>query len=278
MKVLKIDTSRLRNEEWFGIYAELIKLIPAYGAQTLGIADLLALLEPLHDKTDELLEIVRKSTYTEEMKEAGKERSSLFRGLYGVVKNSRKLPADADKAAAERLFVLLSSYRKTALDNSYAGESSAMFNLLQDLQRPYAADVTRLGLGKWVDNLEVIERKFSDFRDARDREQAAKPTEHLKRIRPQVDALYKNMIEVLYAKLVVDGLGGDVDISPEDLKTGPYEENVPEEQKGNVVYNFVVAWNVVVRRYRNLLAERAGRKAKGENPAEPDEGEQPVED
>jgi hypothetical protein len=278
MKVLKIDMKRLRNEEWFNIYSELTGLIPAYGAQTLGIADLLALLIPLHDKTDQLLEIVHKSTYTKELKEADKERGTLFKGFYGVVKNSLRLPADADKAAAERLFVLLSSYRKTAVGGSYAEESSAMFNLLQDLRRSYAADIALLGVGKWVQNLEVIEQKFTDFRDARDKEQAAKPTEHLKRIRPQVDALYKNMMDVLYARLVVDGLGGDVDFSPEDLKTGPYEENVPEELKGNVAYNFVVAWNFVVRRYRTMLAERAGRKVKEENPPEPGEGDQPVED
>ncbi|MDR2809881.1 MAG: hypothetical protein LBB84_04900 [Tannerellaceae bacterium] len=46
MKFYKFNTRLLRNEEWYGLYAELLALIPAYGALALGIADLLALFEP----------------------------------------------------------------------------------------------------------------------------------------------------------------------------------------------------------------------------------------
>jgi hypothetical protein len=261
---------RLRHEEWFGVYSELRGLVPVYGAAALGIADLFELMEPLHDKADLLLETVRKSTHTKGLKEADKERNSLFRGLYDVVKSSQKLSVEADRVAAERLFVLLSSYRKTALDGSYAEESFALFNLLQNLQGAYAADVTQLGLGKWVANLSAVEQKFTDYRAARDKEYAEKPTEHLKNIRPQVDALYKSMTDVIYAKLVAAGLGGDVEVSPDDLKTGPYEDSVPQEQRGNIPYNFVVAWNVVLKRYSNMLAARSGIK-ENENVPETDE-------
>jgi hypothetical protein len=276
MRILKIYLNRLRNEEWFGLYAELREMVPLYGASALGIAALIELLEPLHDKADQLLEITRKSTYTDLLKEADAERNAYFRSLYEVVKNSRKLPLAADKAAAERLFVLLAGYRKTAIDSGYAEESSAMYNLLQDLQNTHSADVTLLGLGKWVNNLSVAQQKFKDARTARDREYADKPTEHLTKIRRQVDELYKSITDILYAKLMTDGLGGDVDISPDDLKTGPYEDNVPQEQRGNIPYNFVVAWNVVLRRYHAMLTARISRKEKDKN-SDSNDDDAPVE-
>jgi hypothetical protein len=276
MRILKIYLNRLRNEEWFGLYAELRQLVSIYGADALGITTLMDLLEPLHDKTDYLLEITRKSTYTARLKEADKERNTYFRSLYGVVKNSRKLPLAADKTAAERLFILLAGYRKTAINSSYAEESSAMFNLLQDLQGAYSADITQLSLGKWVENLNIAEQKFRDTLAIRDKESADKPTEHLTKIRPKVDHLYKSISHILYAKLVGDGLGGNVDIHPNDLKTGIYEDSVPPEKRGNITYNFVVAWNVVLKRYRTTLAARINRKGKDKDP-EMNDDDMPIE-
>ncbi|MDR1557623.1 MAG: hypothetical protein LBS88_11455, partial [Tannerellaceae bacterium] len=34
------------------------------------------------------------------------------------------------------------------------------------------------------------------------------------------------------------------------------------ELHGNIPYNFVVSWNEEVKKYRNLLAQRAGRHSK----------------
>jgi hypothetical protein len=39
-----------------------------------------------------------------------------------------------------------------------------------------------------------------------------------------------------------------------------------------VPYNFVIAWNVVLKRYRTMLAARAGRKEKDKNPEMDDDG------
>jgi hypothetical protein len=272
MRILKIYLKNLRNEEWFGLYAELRELVPLYGANALGITALFDLLEPLHDKADRLLERARKSTHTDRLKEAKRERNVYFRSLYGVVKKSRNLPLAADKAAAERLYVLLAGYRKAIINSSYAEESSAIFNLLQDLQNTCPADITLLGLGKWVENLGAAQQKFKDILTARNKEYADKPTEHLTKIRPRVDELYKSITQILYAQLVAEGLGGNVDINPDDLKTGPYEDNVPPEKRGNIPYNFVIAWNVVLKRYRTMLAARAGRKEKDKNPEMDDDG------
>ncbi|MDR2118261.1 MAG: DUF6261 family protein [Tannerellaceae bacterium] len=276
MRIGSIDLLRLRNEEWYGIFVEFIVLVLRFGADKLKIAELFALFVPLHEKSDKLLEVIHKSEHTAKMKEADKKRNSFFRGLYDVVKTSRKLEAAADRDAAERLYILLSTYRKTAIDGSYSEESSAIYNLLQDLNGKYAADITLLGLGKWVANLSAAEQTFRSLWDERLQESADKPKEQLKAVRKQADALYRSMADVLYAKLMADGLGGDVVVDPDDLKTGPYEDSVPEDQRGNVVYNFVIIWNEVIKKYHNTLAIRAGQHANKEK--DPDgESDQPQE-
>jgi hypothetical protein len=277
MRIIKIKLTHLHVEEWFRLLCDLLELIPLYGASKLGIAKLLALLIPLRERADKLLVILRKSVHTEEMKNADKERDTSFRGLYNVVKAYRHLPLAADKETAKQLFVLLSGYRKLVLNSGYAEESAALYNLLQDLKGKYAPDVSQLGLGQWVANLEAAEQKFLAFRSERTKEDIEKPVEHLDGIRKEVDALYRSITEVLYAQLVADGLGGDVAVDPDSLRTGIYEDDIPPEQTGNVVYNFVIAWNQILKRYNAQLAAREGRRAK-EKETEDDEPDEPMED
>jgi hypothetical protein len=82
----------------------------------------------------------------------------------------------------------------------------------------------------------------------------------------------------IYAQLLADGLGGDVDIDPEDFKDGAYESTVPSEKRGNIVYNFVVAWNIILKKYATMLAARAGRRAKAKDQTTEDEPETPMEE
>jgi hypothetical protein len=239
---------------------------------------LFALLIVLYDKADGLLEILAKSAHTEKIQKADNDRNAVYRGLYDVVKASRRLLAVASKDAAERLFILLSTYRKKIVRSSYAEASSAIYNLLQDLQGTFAADITLLGFGKWVTDMEAAEENFQTLYEQRTQESVDKPKEHLRDVRKQVDAYYRSISEILYARLLADGLGDDVVVDPNDLKTGPYEDGTPEEEKGNITYNFVLAWNEVLKKYHTMLAARAGRKGKEKDPELEDDSDQPKED
>ena len=280
MDIDRLNLAHLHNEEWFGVYVDLFAEVPKYGAANLGIAELLARLLPLYQTADKLLLTLQKSSYTEKIVQADKDRDSAFRSLTDAVKAALGLPLEADRDAAYRLQILLASYRKSVLDSSYAEESNALYNLLEDLGRKYAADVTLLALGKWVNSLRAAEEKFQTFRSERTQEDVGKPVEELRKVRRQMDALYHSIVGVLHARLMADGLGGDVAIDPESLKDGVYESNIPSEQRGNIVYNFVIAWNRILKKYENLLATRAGRRAKEkekEQEQQPDEPAEPAE-
>jgi hypothetical protein len=275
MQIHKLTLDHLHNEEWFNLFGDFNELVPKYGANTLGIQPLVDLIEPLYYKADKVLMLTRKSSYTQKMKVADSERNKIFRGLYKVIEASLAMPDATKKDAAERLIIVATEYRKSALQGSYAEESSALFNFLQDMEGKYAADVTALQLSTWVDGLKAVEQKFLEHREQRTREEIDKPKDKMKPIRKQVDAFYYAITEILYAKLLADGLGGDVSVDPDDLRTGLYDSALPMEKRGNIAYNFVVAWNVVLKKYADMLAAREGRRKKGKNPEDPGKPEEP---
>ncbi|MDR3142931.1 MAG: DUF6261 family protein [Tannerellaceae bacterium] len=267
MKVIRIALNHLHNEEWFEFVTKFQELVERFGRDTIGIKDLYKLFTPLCLKVDALLVVLRKSVYTKEMEEADKERDDLFRGFFGVTKGMQRQPTAAKQEAAERLYNLLEGYRKAILDANYEAESAAIHNLLQDLTESYKADVTLLALTDWVTAIDQAERHFLTFDAKRTEESVAKPKENLKLFRRKADVLYNAITNVLDARLLADGLGGDVVVDPSDLDDEIHfeDEEGSHEFHGNVVYNFVIAWNETVKRYRNILSQRAGRRAAKDN-------------
>ena len=147
MKFIRINLKNLHNEEWFTLHIIFRDLILKYGAETLDILDLFNLLKVLLVKADLQMVILRKSVYTAEMEKAAKERNALVRVFFEAMKAARIIEGEARRKAVEKLFVLLSEYKKIILDKSYAESESSVYNLLQDLRSPgYAPAVTLVGL------------------------------------------------------------------------------------------------------------------------------------
>jgi hypothetical protein len=170
---------------------------------------------------------------------------------------------EADKKmAAVRIDNLLTQYKQYGVKGGYDEESQGIYNLLQDLDAHYTAEINLLGLAGWVETLRQAEARFVAARIQRAQETADKPQESFGEIRIQIDALYNDMIIILNARLVVDGLGGNIVIDANDLKDGVYESDTPDHLRGNITYNFVIKWNVYAKHYHDLLAARSGRAKK----------------
>jgi hypothetical protein len=273
MKVIRFSQRNLQNEEFFEFYTEFKDRVARFKEDEIGIKSLLVKFTPLYSKADELLEIFRKSSYTKKMETIDKKRDELFRGLSGVVRSSLKQPDAAKQSAAERLNILLDGYKNSILSGSHVKESAAIYNLLQDLRGDtYKADVALLALTDWVAAIDKAEKEFLAFKAERAEETIVKPKEDLLQVRSKMDTLYNAMADVLDARLLADDLGGDVVIDWKDLDDGDREEGeTPKyETRGNVTYNFVFSWNEVVKKYRNLLLQRAGRRAKNKETDEPE--------
>lgn len=266
MKVIRIPLKDLRNEEWFGFFVDLRALINKFGPDALMILALFTLMAPLIDEADKVLVVLRKSLFTKKMKLADEDRDKIFKALLSIVKGFRVQSDPAKADAAERLYMILNQYKKSIVKGNYTEESSAVYNLLQDLQGKCIADVALLALGEWVTSLKNAENDFEAARSQRFEESYDKPVEKMEELRKQIDAFYVAIVNILEAKLLADGLGGDIVVDPEDFKDGIYESDVPSYLRGNVAYNFVLEWNEIVKKYRDLLNARAGRRAKQNDP------------
>jgi hypothetical protein len=273
MEALNPMLNALRIEEAFQFFTEFKEEAEYFGPDKIGLKELFDKFVAFYEKADKLLLVLRASSYTHELETADKKRDDIFRGFSGVVNASLRQPDEAKQKAAERLSILLKGYRKAVLKESYAAESAALYNLLQDLGGHYKADVTLLGFTDWVTAIKEAEQTFLAINKARAKESYEKPRSELIVIRSKMNKLYKNMTNVLDARLVAADLGGDVDVDPEDLDNEGHfdgEEDQSHELHGNLTYNFVVAWNERVKKYRNLVAQRAGRRGKKEEPPAPE--------
>jgi hypothetical protein len=274
MKIEKIRLASLHNEEWFKLFTEFIAAVTHFSKATLGITDLFDKIVLLYKKADELLVVVRKSIYTEEMEAAAGKRNEFFRGFFSVVKGMQKLPGSDKQKAAERLFILLDrGYKKPVLSGTYAEQSASVYNLLQDLGGAYAADITLLALTEWVTLISQAEQEYLTLAAGREKETIQKPQEDLRKMRQQADTLYHAIATYLDARLMADGLGGDIVIDPRELDDEVHIDGEDEpggfhELHGNIVYNFVITWNVTVKKYHAILAQRAARRTKSEESEE----------
>jgi hypothetical protein len=272
MKIIAVALKDLHNEELFEFSTDFKGKVEYYGKDKLDIKDLFNQFVSLYEKMDESLETLQKSFYTKELEEADRKRDKLFRGLFNVVKASQMQPDVAKGKAAERLFILLGRHKDLILSGNHAKESAAIYNLLQDLRgKVYAPDVTLLALADWVTAIDQAEKEFLSFRAERTEESVAKPKEAMKQIRQQIYPYYNAMIDVMSARLLADGLGGDVVVDPKDLdKEGHFEEDEDHHLHGNITYNFVIDWNETLKKYHTLLAQRAGRRNSKDKPEDPE--------
>jgi hypothetical protein len=264
MKVIRINLTSLHNEEWFGFHTDFKEQIAKFGAENLKIKILYNRFILFYDKADKLLVVLRKSVHTREMEDDDRERDDRFRGFFGTVKGLQHQPDATKQVAALRMFNLLSRYKKSVLGGNYTAESAAIYNLLQDLRGEYAADITLLSLNDWVTAIDNAEKKFLASRSQRIAESANKPKEDLRGIRLQMDTLYKGIINAFDVQLLADGLGEEIvfDADDSDDEVTEYGSDTAPHVQENAVYGFVTTWNEIVKKYRNLLAQRAGRRAK----------------
>ncbi|MDR1644604.1 MAG: DUF6261 family protein [Tannerellaceae bacterium] len=265
MKVIRVKIRSLHNEEWFELFTNYKDEAERFGPTAIGTMELHMRILPLYDKADKLLLVLRKSVYTKEIEAADKKCVDICQAFFNTVKSARKLPNALKQKAADHLYNLLEGYKDSVLSGTYAQKSAAVYNLLADLRGTvYAPDVTALTLAEWVTAIDQAEQAVLTLSATRMEESVAKPKEDLQQIRRLFETYYTAAVNVWDTRLMLDGLGGDIVVEQESLDTADHDngELFNPEVHGNITYNFVIAWNERLKKFRNLLQQRAGRRDK----------------
>jgi len=234
--IIRFRYENLRNEAHVEFHTNLNLLMTRFGAQALGIAAQYAVYKPLLDEEVSVLDIIRKSELTGELEEKDLERDHLFRGFADTVKGYLNHFDESRRTAARKLEVVLEHYGNITA-KSYDEETAAIEDLYRELLKPEnAGQITLLGLGEWLGQLVQANRNFEAMMMARYDESAQRPTIRMKNVRAEVDKVFRSIIDLLEALVCVNGA---------------------DTNKA-----FIVEVNVIMERYKNILAQEAGRRAK----------------
>jgi len=152
MKIDHIHLGHLRNDAHFQFHTEFRDLVTKQGAETLKIKPQFDAYIAIYGREDEALKKITKSALTEKIHEADIARDEIFLGMIDVNKGMCRHFTPEVQEAAKRLKILFDTYGNVA-NKPLNEETSAIYNLLQELEGKYATDVTAAGLTTWAAEL-----------------------------------------------------------------------------------------------------------------------------
>jgi hypothetical protein len=230
--ILKV-LNRAISERWFNYHREFRDMARQKTPEALGIEALFPAYEANVDVADSLMELVRKSFLTADIKALDKLRDDCFTGFKTAAKAHLKSGNAEKRKAANRLMTVFNTYGDVVrLD--YGAESAAIYNFLQDMNGKFAGDVKLLELGGFVTDLEQYNSQFTAVVDERYNERTEKPDRKLAELRREVDAMYGNLIKVIESFMLTNPDHG--------------------------LDDFVRKLNIIIKNYKTLYAQEQGRK------------------
>jgi len=204
MKIEKINLLHLRNDEHFQFHTEFRDLVTSLGAAALKIKPQFDAYLSLYDTEDEALKKIVKSEFTAKIHEADKARDDIWIGIEEMVTASHRHFNASVRDAAARLKIVLDTYGNVA-SKSLDEETSAVYNILQDLQGKYAADVTAVGIAQWVAELKARNDALEALVKERDSEGASKTHVVMRDARKAADVAYKQICDIINVYIVLEG-------------------------------------------------------------------------
>ena len=204
MKIQKLSTHSLRNDAHFQFHTEFRDLVTTHGAAALKIKPQFDAYLPLYDREDEALKKIVKSALTTRIHDADAARDDTFIGLTDFCRGMCKHFTPAIREAALRIQVIMDTYGDVA-HKPLNEETSAIYNLVQELQSNYAADLTATGIAQWVAELKARNEAFENLVKERFDETAAKTDVVLKDARKAADEAYRQLCDIINVRVVLDG-------------------------------------------------------------------------
>jgi len=235
MRIEKLKSEKLRNEEHFQFQTEFNDLVIRFYPETLGIEAAYAVYLPLYANETEALDVIQKSNLTSEIAVSDHKRDSTYRGFCDTVKGANNHFIPAKKDAASHIQIAIDHYGNINT-KTYDEQTAAINSLIEDLNKEYTDDVATLGMDDWVAELQSNNNNFETLMDERYSADAGKTQLKMKEVRKEIDAAYRTITERVDALVVVNG---SETYSP-----------------------FVNELNKRVEKYNNTLAQRKGRNGK----------------
>jgi hypothetical protein len=238
MKIKEIHLAHLHNEEHLDLHTGFGELVTTATPAALGIGKLWPEWLQLIGKEKEAVEFIRKSAHTLALEDADQKRDYTLVGFRALVRVNAQHFDASKKAAARRLLVIFDQYE--GIENrAYNEETSSIESLLADLTGNLTNDLTLLGINDYAAELQVCNQAFASLQAVRYTETAGKTPLRMKDIRIQIDAVYTQACAYINARMLLES--------------------------SDVLSNFIKELNSRIDGFKNLIAQRKGRREKPEN-------------
>jgi hypothetical protein len=233
--IIHLSYENLRNEVHVEYNETVDSIVVKHNPHVLGISLQYNAFKTSLNAEIGVLDVINKSEYTGEISVQDHVRDSIFRGFDDAVKSAEN-HFNADKRkAAERIRVVLDHYGNIAA-KAFDQETATIDDLERELHGNYSADMRLLALTDWLTQLNIENQKFKTLMSERYAETAKRPATRMKTARNDTDKALRAMLNMVEALVTVNGV--------------------------EMYQSFVNELNAVSERYKNQLAQAAGRRAK----------------
>ena len=231
-----IGLTKMKNEVHAQFHETVNSLIVKVGAATLAIELLYALFKQALDNELESLNIIRKSDLTAKISEQDRVRDTIYRGFSDTVKSFRNHFDDDTREAANRLWNIFLHYGNVT-QKTLDAETAAINDILRELERiENAVEIDILLLNSWVTKLAYENANFHDLMMERYGESLEKTPYRMKTARRETDKYYRAIVAELENQLMIGKMNAD--------------------------NGFIIELNAIVSRFKGILAQEFGRRAR----------------
>lgn len=235
MNIKKLHLNNLCNNEHFYFMNDFKRLMDIDPCILPGIGTLYSGFSEFFANEAEILNVSRKSILTKAMLDVNKRRGIIFRGLCLAVNSAVKHFDITKQDAAKQLQIILKTHGNINRKNNQS-RSASYIHLVYVFQEDQAANSNLSGINDWINEMQQLNSEYTALENQRYDEKSAKSPLKMTRVRTQVDASYRNIINKINALIIVND---DTTYS-----------------------DFVSELNLRIDHFRQTMAIRKGRSAK----------------
>ena len=235
MKTILINITRMTNELHVQFHKSVLTLIERVTVNALEIDTIYVPYKQAFENESEALLIIRKSDLTAKISEQDGVRDSVFRGFTDAVKSARNHFDPEMRNQANLLWSILLHYGNVTRKKLHE-QSAATDDLLKEFEKPnYQHAIDVLHLRDWIDKMSEENQKFHQLVMDRYNDSLGKTTFRMKTERVETDKYYRVLTSHLDNMIAIEGTN-------------------------TVMDEFITELNVIIKKYKDILAQEFGRK------------------
>jgi hypothetical protein len=222
-KITVIFLKQFRNDAHYEFMAFFKDLMISFDFVQFLTAEWCDIFMDQFNKEEKLVDLVRKSIFTQQIVEADKRVDNGVTGLKSAI-NAYLYGYDPNKKLMAQILMNRLKIVGNITEKSYEDEAGGIRKLILDFEGEYAGQIETLGLAAWVMEIKVAELEFKQLMKLRDAERSKLLDENLKDVRENIDISYLKIIDIVNSAATID-------------KSGKYDEFIKQLNTQVIYFN-----------------------------------------